>query len=215
MKFSLFKNKETTITDAELVTQCRDGVRSSQKKLYEKCRAQFMQYQSGYKGIQEEVKMDIFQDAYIILWEKIERGDVTTSLGKVMVKRKDGVGQCDDLMAFFMRIARNKYHEQLRRAGHEIPMTDSLERSELTSNIPLYDDSPEMMRLRMVDQCVKELPKHCVEILTLFYYDKKSLDEILEERMQNSTKNGLKNSKSKCLTKLKENIRERMRTYRA
>ena len=51
------------------------------------------------------------------------------------------------------------------------------------------------------------------EILTLFYFKKKSLDEILAIRQENSTKDGLKTAKSKCMRQLEGRIIETFKEY--
>ena len=63
-----------------------------------------------------------------------------------------------------------------------------------------------MEKDRIVSQCLLALPKSCLEILTLFYYERKSLEEILAARPENNTYNGLKTRKSKCISNLKKHI---------
>ena len=53
------------------------------------------------------------------------------------------------------------------------------------------------------------MPPRCKEILTMFYYDNMSLDEIIEARGEkNISKNGLKVGKYKCMEALKDKIKE-------
>ena len=80
-----------------------------------------------------------------------------------------------------------------------------------------FDDEEDIksQQIRIVDDCIQSLSPHCVEILTLFYYKGKSLDEILEIRKgKNENKNGLKSAKTKCMATLKERTRDKFAKYK-
>ena len=80
----------------------------------------------------------------------------------------------------------------------------------------VYDSSDEVAesRARVVDEAIEALPSGCREILILFYYKGKSLDEIMELRKdKNSSKNGLKSAKTKCLETLKNRVEEQFRRF--
>ena len=76
-----------------------------------------------------------------------------------------------------------------------------------------YDDADKELKHQVVDDCVANLPARCKEILTLFYFKKKSLDEILQIRQENTSKDGLKSAKSKCMRQLEERIIETFKEY--
>lgn len=72
----------------------------------------------------------------------------------------------------------------------------------------IMDGQDDILRERTVYSCVLELPPRCKEILTMFYYDGLSLDEIMEERGEkNISKNGLKTAKYKCMENLKAKVK--------
>lgn len=56
------------------------------------------------------------------------------------------------------------------------------------------------------------MPEQCRIILTLFYYDGCSLDEILQALPSYKDKDSLKNRKSKCLKELRKSSSGRRRT---
>ena len=64
-------------------------------------------------------------------------------------------------------------------------------------------------RERVVADAVLAMSDRCRQILTLFYYEQRSLDEILEIRPENTSKVGLKTSKYKCMQRLREVVRNR------
>ena len=90
-----------------------------------------------------------------------------------------------------------------------MPLNDVVTSSNEDFFTDLYwDEDPDVEKDRIVSQCLLSLPKSCLEILTMFYYEKKSLEQILEERPENNSYDGLKSRKSKCMTNLKKRITE-------
>jgi DNA-directed RNA polymerase specialized sigma subunit len=76
-----------------------------------------------------------------------------------------------------------------------------------------YDDADKEVKQQIIDECVNDLPARCKEILTLFYYKNKSLDEILTLRQENTSKDGLKTAKSKCMKQLSDRVIECFTRY--
>ena len=76
------------------------------------------------------------------------------------------------------------------------------------------DENDEETRNRIVDDCIQRISPRCAEILTMFYYEEKTLDEILAARHEtNSSKNGLKTAKNKCMNTLRSLCNEEFRKY--
>lgn len=71
-----------------------------------------------------------------------------------------------------------------------------------------YDEDD---KIRIIDECILSMSPNCIEIITLFYYQKKSLDDIMMIRgEQNSSKDGLKTAKNKCMVTLRKRVDERL-----
>lgn len=103
------------------------------------------------------------------------------------------------LKTYLLSIAKYKNYELIREEDVYVP--------EQTNVADREDERPEEFTSEwIVEMCVNALPPRCKEILTLFYYENKSLDEILEIRHENQSKDGLKSGKSKCMKSLKERI---------
>lgn len=114
-----------------------------------------------------------------------------------------------------MDIAKNDYRDWLRNERITLEEDyESLAHSVEVKTAVYQDDNPESLRERIVADCVFELPPRCKEILTMFYYDGMSLDEILRARGEkNISKNGLKTGKYKCMEYLKSKVREQYDRY--
>ena len=199
MEINIF-SKRIDLTDVEVVQKLQEKNEVVESFFYKSCHKYFMNKYSGVfkfsSGMQEP--MDLFHDSYIILWTEIESKKINTFNNYLCRVDKNGENKrmSANLKTYLMSIAKYKNDEQMRENVlyvKDFPYDKidvSNEDSGLTANMIVKDS-------------VNNLPSGCQEILTLFYYEGKTLDEILEMRKLNVSKDGLKTSKSKCLKKLK------------
>lgn len=177
-------------SDAEVVEAYRSGDKKVQQYWYDKCRSHFFMRRAQYKGLGDYVCDELFQDSFILLWEKMEGGQVYLLDGTVHATSRKGDSEVPDLVKYFMGIVGNKYLELLHSGRF---MAQYNERTGVSGEDffeELYwDEDPEVEKDRIVSQCLLALPKSCLEILTLFYYERKSLEEILAARPENNTYN--------------------------
>lgn len=205
----IFEFRRKSYTDIQIVEAYQTGDKKIQQFWYDKCRSQFGKGTSNYGGLTDYDRDDLFQDSFIILWEKMESHQIYTLDAMVHVATKKGDSIIPDMLGYFMRIVKNKYLEMFHSGKYVIPINESITSSQEDSFEDLYwDEDPEVEKDRIVSQCLLSLPKSCLEILTKFYYEKKSLEQILEERPENNSYDGLKSRKSKCMTNLKKRITE-------
>ncbi len=189
-------------SDIRCVEGIRDGCEDIQKHLYLRCRSQFDLKTSRYEFIREAEKQDLFQDSFVILWEKIENQQIFVEDGKVYAWKRDGRSVVPDLIGYFMRIVKNLYHEMLREKGRILEIIDELD----DASVLWWSDDNDIHRRMIITQAVLLLPPSCKEIVMMFYYQGLSLNEIVEEREENKSYDGVKNEKSKCLRNLRERI---------
>lgn len=206
----IFKFRNKTYTDVEIVEAYLTGDKKAQQFWYNKCRSQFGIGTSNYMGLTDYMRDDLFQDSFIILWEKMESRQIYADGDAIHVVSKSGDSVVPDLLGYFMRIVKNKYLELFHSKKYEIPINEVITSSkddDFFSEL-YWNEDPDVEKDRIVSKCLLSLPKSCLEILTMFYYEKKSLEQILEERPENSSYDGLKSRKSKCMTNLKKKITE-------
>lgn len=205
----IFEFRRKSYTDIQIVEAYQSGDKKIQQFWYDKCRSQFGKGTSNYGGLTDYDRDDLFQDSFIILWEKMESHQIYLIDGTVHVTSKKGDVIIPDMLGYFMRIVKNKYLEMFHSGKYIIPINEVVTSSNEDFFEELYwDEDPDVEKDRIVSQCLLSLPKSCLEILTMFYYEKKSLDQILEERPENNSYDGLKSRKSKCMTNLKKRITE-------
>ena len=119
------------------------------------------------------------------------------------------------MKTFLIDIAKNDYRDWLRNDRFELE--DEFESFahmiEVQSAI-IPNESSESLQEQIVANCVFDLPPRCKEILTMFYYDGMSLDEIIQARGEkNTSKNGLKTGKYKCMETLKSKVKDMYNKY--
>lgn len=205
----IFEFRRKSYTDVQIVEAYQTGNKKVQQFWYDKCRSQFGKGTSNYGGLTDYDREDLFQDSFIILWEKMESDQIYVHDGAVHVVSKNGDSVIPDLLGYFMRIVKNKYLEMFHSGKYVMPLNDVVTSSNEDFFAELYwDEDPNVEKDRIVSRCLLSLPKSCIEILTKFYYEKKSLEQIFEERPENSSYDGLKSRKSKCMANLKKKITE-------
>lgn len=196
---SLFKKSYTDVQYVEGVCNHNPAM---EKALYKHCKNYFNDTFSKHFFIDTSHKDEIFQESFIVLWEHIERRRIYVEDG--MLKGADGKPFKSALTTYFFSIANNKYKEWSRgniAAGNDDTLTSMAEPQDETDDTLMYQDK---MR-EIVADCIAIMSEQCRIILTLFYYEGQSLDEILQALPSYKDKNTLKTRKNKCLDKLREN----------
>lgn len=202
-----------TFRDAEVVgaLACRD--RMMEEWFYRTAKRYFDDHFNEV-FFDKDRKQEIFQAAFLKLWMEVDNRRIRVCDGEVCRLQGDG-SLCPmtcSLTTFLMAFARTEYRE-LVRSLKEDPYAELFDSAMTTdySADNFGEDDVELTRSRIVDECIQGLSPTCVEILTLFYYQGKSLDQIMEIRgVRSTSKNGLKTAKNKCMTTLKERARQRM-----
>lgn len=202
--------------DAEVVRGLRQHSGRMEEWFYRKARTYFNQH---FREVffDQDRKQEIFQSAFLKLWTEIDNGTITAEDdGTVERRQRNGemVPMTCSLTTFLMAFAKNEYREMVRsnKLDCYAEIYDTPEQAEVQQ---MYgDENGEEIRNRIVDDCIQRISPRCAEILTMFYYEEKTLDEILAARHEtNSSKNGLKTAKNKCMNTLRSLCNEEFRKY--
>ena len=162
----------------------------------------------------EDKKQEIFQTVFLKLWTEITNGKIMLKENAIYRQQRDGAYKpmtCT-LTTFLMAFARTEFRELVRNVK-EVTYGEITEAFLKNDEAIMTDaDDVEAQKVRVVDDCIQSLSPRCVEVLTLFYYEGKSLDEIMLIRKDsNTSKDGLKTAKNKCMNTLRQRVSERMR----
>ena len=208
--------RNTAYTDVEVVKGLQACSRRVENWFFSTAQAYFdIHFTEVFFG--QDKRQEIFQNAFLILWMEISNGKITVTEETLVRQQKDGLFRpmtCS-LTTFLMAIARNE-HREILRENKVVLVPEFYDNKAMadSSVLPLsLDEDDEARKARIVDECLNSMSARCHEILVLYYYEGKSLDEILSLRDENSSKMGLKTSKYKCINTLRERVSEQFRVY--
>lgn len=203
------KLSKKSYNDLEVVIGLQSKDSKVEKWFYHNAKRYFMaKFQEIF--FDQDQREEIFQDSFLRLWMQIDNARIIVIDGVVNRIRRDGeyAPLTCSLNTFLMAIAKNEYRELIRNSK-DLYVEDYFEK-EGNSVIPIYynEENQEEYKNQVIDECIQKLSPRCIEILTLFYLEGKSLDEILLARDKNTSKVGLKTAKYKCMNSLRDKIKE-------
>lgn len=203
-----FKEKKE-YTDMEVVNGLQQRVRKVEEWFY---RTAKRYYDTHFNEVFFDLdqKQEIFQTAFLKLWTEIQNRKIIITNGIMYRQQRSGeyLPMNCKLMTFLFTFAKNEYREVVRNA-HLNFTEEVLDTQEYGNVMAVFvdEDDIDAQKNRIIDDCLQELSPNCLELLTLFYYENKSLDEIMElRREKNSSKDGLKTAKNKCLNTLRNKV---------
>jgi DNA-directed RNA polymerase specialized sigma24 family protein len=200
--------------DAEVVEALQRRERQMEEWFYHRAKRYFDDHFNAV-FFDKDRKQEIFQSGFLKLWMEIDNRRIRVEDGLVCRQQADGryTPLTCSLTTFLMAFARTE-HRELVRSTKEETYAELFDDVEYANVMQTSFDSAEDIdeqKNRIIDACIQQMSPTCVEILTLFYYKEKSLDEILEIRKdKNSSKNGLKTAKNKCMNTLRERVQAKM-----
>lgn len=154
-------------------------------EIYEEYRAGFFLFAGKYK-LGDEIVLDVYQDAIIALCENAQKGKLDTLESS--------------LKTYFYAIGKYMLFAKLRERNKNITF-------EKLENIHFewdeYSEEENDTEVQSLRASLSKMGGKCEEILRLFYYQERNLDEITQ-LMQYDNKDVAKSQKSRCLKKLKE-----------
>lgn len=182
------------MTDLQFIHEIAHGNNRAFTELYEMYRSEFIGYiRKSYKG-DDDVISDLYQDSCVALYDNIRIGKLSALNLNVKLK------------TYLFKIGHNKLVDLYRRS-------DSKHRSRFIENIDYAKDYDSTYndecseREAIIRQAVNAMSEPCNSILTLYYWDDKSIKEITE--IQNTTNpDATKMQKSRCMSKLKAYIKK-------
>lgn len=165
----------------------RAGDRDTLKQIYLEHKNGFYLFAKRYTSEEDQIH-NAYQDAIIALMENAQKGKIPSL--------NSSIG------TYLFAVGKYLLYKSLKKKNHHLEITE-----ELSDTIPfesLEEESKEES-IRQLLQKLKELGPKCKQILQLFYYQSKNLDEIAY-LMGYESKDVLKSTKSRCLKQLKDTL---------
>ena len=205
------KPRNQVEADWEIVEGFQRQDEEVQKDFYRCCLSYFKEKAVALFDFYEKAstREDLFHEAFLRIWEEMENGTIRTRNRKVYRLDRHGVERemTASLLTFFMSIAKNRNLEMMREEEWCSPLSVDVEET-------VMEEDGGLLMERIMSECVLRLPQRCRDILTKFYYQNMSLDEILASRDENMSKDGLKTGKSKCMNLLKKHLLIELKKYK-
>lgn len=202
------KHRTQAYSDAEVVVKLQQRDKTAEEWFYHMLNRYFSEHFSEV-FFDKDKKQEIFQSAVLKLWIEIENHRIRVDKGCVQRQQRDGIYRplsCS-LTTFLMAFAKTEYRE-LMRSTKEDYYAELFDNNGSVEPIAFDNQKEEEeLRNRIVDECIGQMSPRCIEILTMFYYQGMTLDQIMSARNdKNTSKNGLKVAKSKCMSTLRGHI---------
>lgn len=181
------------MTDSQLIYEIAHGNGNAFTKLYETYRDEFTGYiRKSFKG-NEDVIFDLYQDSCVALYENIQNNKLSAL--DLTVKLK----------TYLFSIGRHKLVDLYRKSDSK-GKSKFIDGIDYTKNYSseYVDECSE--REAIIRQAVNTMTEPCNSILTLYYWEDKSMKEIAELKDYKDA-DSAKSQKSKCMSKLKAYIK--------
>jgi RNA polymerase sigma factor (sigma-70 family) len=132
-------------------------------------------------GSEDEAK-DIFQDALVVFWEKV-------NADKLVLTSK--------ISTYLYSVCLNLWRKELDRKGRQ---------SGEMADVPDFIDPDRQERIDVINRCINSLGESCRQILKYYYFDKLSMSDIAE-KMGFANADTAKTKKYKCKQELDNKVK--------
>ncbi|MFK7812181.1 MAG: RNA polymerase sigma factor [Maribacter sp.] len=131
---------------------------------------------------------DIFQEAFIACWKNI---------------KADKFSEEGNVEAYLYTIAKNKWTDFLRSTNYKkvVAHENKLELIKVVDDEKI-DESVEKAQRNAMQKALNQLGSNCKTLLNLFYFERKSMDDI--SQTMNLTSASARNQKYRCMEKLRK-----------
>lgn len=189
--------------EVRFVQLIRSGNKKAEREFYDYC----YEYCLHANGKQDFFSQDCFQETFLQIWTEIQDGRIFLANGVIWRSPKfigaETTPMTCTLRSFIVDICKKQAIKK-RRGSAIIFSTTFLDISDDDYDAFAREDEEE--KLRIVHASIDEMSVHCRDILTLYYVNGFSMEQIMRKRNAHVSKDGLKSSKSKCLQRLRHSV---------
>ncbi len=197
------QNNNLNYTDQELILKIKEDSEAL-GIVYKKCKSSALQFlrKINYQSNDRIDIEDIFQDAIIVLYENIINRDFVLAPNTSLQTYLNSV--CRNLL--LKKIGNNKTVELNENKELDDDNDDSMWFNPLIiDSLEEFEDSTEQ-QYNAIEKALEKMKAaggHCYELLTLFWYHKKNMNELAEIFGYTNAAN-TKNQKARCQKRLEK-----------
>ena len=167
------------------IREIEQGSQQAFTKIYELYKDEFVGLMRNKYHIATDVIYDVYQDTCATLYDNIISHRYTQT-------------NSASLKTYLFRIGHNKLVDYIRSNKGNLQFVDQLKYDDSDASTFAYEQSE---KFAIVNKVVEELTEPCKSIVTLYYWERKSMEEIAKAKGF-SGPNSAKTQKSKCMSKL-------------
>lgn len=175
--------------EEKIIQEIRNGNKKLLGKIYSSNIADFKIFARKYQMENELIK-DVYQESMIVLYENIISGKLTKLQSSIKT--------------YLFAIGKYKLIQHLR-LKEKNPFIHFDDISLLYEFDSCEEKEEEGDNISLIQNGYRQLGEKCQQILRMFYYEGKKLDEI-QQQLDYDSKDTVKSQKSRCLRQLKNII---------
>lgn len=157
-------------------------------EIYIEYREEFISWLIKQYRCDYDTAKDIYQLVIIIFYDNVRQGKLTELRS--------------NLKTYLFAIGKNKYFEHLKKNSRFIPKDNFLTESG-SNGEEIQEKQEKEVQLDQLEESLLALGDPCQCLLKLFYYEKKSMEEITKI-LNYKNRETTKNQKYKCLNRLRK-----------
>lgn len=181
-----------------LIPRVALGDQKAFDEIYLSLKEQFLSLMTKHEGLDREGALDLYQEACAALYNNILSGRLTeASLTGVL------------LSTYLNQVGRYTLYNMRRKRQTPLVFDTEMVLSFDSEAEPQYDPVQDE-KIRIVVDVVNKMEMPCSMILNLFYFRKKSQEEVARI-MSYSNADSAKTQKSKCMKKLRAAVKQKFR----
>ena len=182
-----------TMSDHYIIEKIRLGGQSELGMIYEEFRSEFLHWIGREFNCSDDDGKDIYQLTILIFYDNVKTGKLEHLVSS--------------LKTYLFGIGKNIARENMRKAQRTTPINQEKWLKE-----HLVDTPGETLEEDLFDKAssaLKKLGQPCQQLVELFYYEKKSMDEI-STMLNYKNAETAKNQKCKCMARLRKIFEQEM-----
>lgn len=198
------QNKKIELNDQEIISRIKENSEAL-GIVYKKCKSGAIQFlrKINYQSNERIEIEDIFQDAIIVLYENIIKKDFVLAANTSLQTYLNSV--CRNQL--LKKISKNNAVELNENQGNDDDEQDnSMQFNPLiVDTLEEFEDTKEKQfnAIEKALEKIKAAGGHCYQLLTLFWYHKKSMNDLTTEFGYTNQVN-TRNQKAKCQKRLEK-----------
>lgn len=170
-----------------IIDRIRMGGQSELGMVYEEYRSEFIQWITKEFNCSSDDSKDIYQLSILIFYDNVKSGKLEHLVSSIKT--------------YLFGIGKNVAKENMRKAKRNTPINQEKWLKEYLVDEP--DNPVEEAVFGTAKKALEKLGQPCQQLIELFYYEKKSMDQI-SELMNYKNPETAKNQKCKCMARLRK-----------